>query len=250
MNRRVMIFLAVVTLFGVLLGTGNIGCTRPVEREAEKRVNAILPQYIGPAEKWETRVRGDSAGAVMRGRMKSVHIAGKNVRLHPDLTAANLTLDFTEIEVDMRAQRLKNIGNASFVCRISGDVIDRYCRKLRPDINELNIALRGDSFIVTAKPDNLKIVAVPVSLEGRLVPRDIGKLDFDPDRAKITILPLPELLLDFVARKLNPAVDLSHLPIALRFEKSEVRGGYLILTGSVPADDLIRASTQPPFAPR
>jgi hypothetical protein len=240
MNRRSFAIAAVS-----LLLLPVYGCTRPVEREAEKRINPLLTQYIGPAEKWETRVHGDSAGAIMRGRVKSVHVEGKNVRLHPDLTAAQLTLDFSEIEVDKNAGRLKNVGSASFTCRIAGDVIDLYCRKLRPDIKELQITLRGDSFVVKARPDNLKIVSVPVSVEGRLVPRDISRLDFAPDRAKLTILPVPELILDYIASRLNPAIDLSQLPIRLQFTRSEVRGGFLILSGTVPPDDLVRASGQP-----
>jgi hypothetical protein len=110
---------------------------------------------------------------------------------------------------------------------------------------EKRITLRGDAFVVTARPDNLRVVSVPVSLEGRLVPRDISRLDFDPDRAKLTILPVPELVLDYIARRLNPAIDLTHLPIRLQFTRSEVRGGYLILSGTVPPDDLVRASGQP-----
>jgi hypothetical protein len=236
-----MVALSVIATGPMLLS----GCTRTVEREAEKRINPILTQYIGPAEKWETRVRGESAGAVMRGRVKSVHIEGTNVQLHPDLTAAKLTLDFAEVEVDKNAGRLTNVGSASFTCRIGEAVIDRYCRKLRPDIKDLKITLRGDAFVVTARPDNLRVVSVPVSLEGRLVPRDISRLDFDPDRAKLTILPVPELVLDYIARRLNPAIDLTHLPIRLQFTRSEVRGGYLILSGTVPPDDLVRASGQP-----
>lgn len=243
---------AVLCLFVLLLiCLAVVGCTRTAEHEAEKRINPLLTDYIGPADKWETRVRGDSMGAVMRGRVRSVHVVGTNVRLHPDLTAAQLTLDFSEVAVDTKAQRLSNVGAATFECKIAGDVIDRYCRKLRPDINDLKISLRGDVFVVTARPDNLKIVTVPVSVEGKLVPRAVSQLDFDPDRAKLTTLPVPEMILDFIARRLNPAVDLTNLPIALRFERSQVRGGYLILSGSVPPDDLIRASSQPqPTRPR
>ena len=52
------------------------GCARPAEKVAEKTIVALLPGYIGPAESYKVRVKSDSLGAMMRGRVRTVHIDG------------------------------------------------------------------------------------------------------------------------------------------------------------------------------
>ncbi len=216
------------------------GCSRSAEREAEKRVNTVLTNYIGPADKWDTRVRSDSAGAVMRGRFKSISIVGKNVRVDPNMSLEDLTLDFEAVEVDTKAQRLNSVGKATFSCRLRDVVLSRYCRKRRPNINGLDITFEENNLVVHAKPDALGLFKVPITVAGKLKPRGTAQLDFDPNKANLSILPVPEAVLDYLASKLNPAIDLTHLVAPLRIERTEINGSLMTVSGSIAPDDLLK----------
>lgn len=226
-----------VLLLGVLL---LVGCARPAEREAEKRVNALLPRYIGPAQKWETKIKGDSMGAVMRGRLRSVHIVGTGVQVAPDLILEKVLLDFEEVAVDTKAQRLQSVGKATFSGSVRDVVLSRYLRKQRPDIKGLNLTFDKGEIVVHADPDAFGIIKVPTDVRGRLVPRGGGVMDFAPSGANISIVPIPQPVLDYLSKKLNPAVDLSHLTAPLQLERAETSGFFLTLSGSIRPDDLLR----------
>jgi hypothetical protein len=242
-NRfRSIVALAALLVLGGLICLFSPGCARVAEQKAEQRVNALLPGYIGPAQRYQTRIRSESTGALMRGRVRSVHVDGTSVQLEPMLTFDTLTLDFSEVEVDPKAGVLRSVGSAAFGCRIAEASLNRYVRAQRPDIPDLSIALRGDRIVVTARPEVLGIGA-PVSVEGTLAPRSGGSyLNFEPDRAKVTIVPVPGLVLDYLSRRLNPVIDLSRLRVPIRVERAEVRGGALHLSGSVLPDDLLKAA--------
>lgn len=233
MSRFFILIIALLTLF-------SAGCNRTAEREAEKHVNVVLTNYIGPADKWDTRVRSDSAGAVMRGRFKSINIVGKNVRVDPNMTLEDLTLDFEAVEVDTKAKRLNSVGKATFSCRLRDVVLSQYCRKRRPNIEGLDITFEGNNLVVHAKPDALGLFKVPVSVAGTLKPRGTAQMDFDPNKANVAILPIPERVLDYVANKLNPVIDLSHVVAPLRIERAEINGSLMTVSGSIAPDELLK----------
>ncbi|GAB4462525.1 MAG: hypothetical protein OHK0029_29560 [Armatimonadaceae bacterium] len=229
-------------VLALLLAAVSTGCQRTVERKAEDMVNAVLPNYIGPAVEWKTRIHGDSTLAVMKGRLRRVEITGKGVQVEKNLTLEDLSLQFDEVEVDTRARRLKNVGRATFQIRVRDVVLDRYARLTRSDINGLQIRFDNGEIVVDAKPDVKGIIEVPVSVSGSLVPRGDPVLSFQPDSAKLTIIPVPRVVIDYLVGKLNPTIDLSHLMIPLRFQRAEVVGNFLVLSGSIKPDDVLRLS--------
>lgn len=69
---------------------------------------------------------------------------------------------------------------------------------------------------------------VRVQVNGSLLARGGGAtLDFEPDKARLLILPIPKPILDFVAERINPVVDFSALKAPIRVEKAEVKGGSM-----------------------
>lgn len=228
-------------VFSSAVAVSLAGCARPVEREAEKRVNSILPQYLGPADHYETRVRGESAGAVLRGRLKRVEVTGTNVRLSETLIVDRVQLQFGEVEVDTKARQLRGIGDAHFQCRIAPARLNRYLHAVRPEMKNLVVSFNRNALVVDARPEVLGITSVPVRVEGKLRPRQGGRLlDFDPDKGKLSIVPVPEIVLDYVVRKLTPAIDLSGLTVPVRINSAEVQDGYLTLAGIIEAGDILR----------
>ncbi len=221
------------------------GCARPGEKQAEKAIQKLLPEYLGPARSYKTEVKGKSLGAVMRGRLREVHIVGTDVQLTDELLVRELTIDAEEVMADLKTRSLKGVGKATFTARIDENRLDSMARRRRPKLLDLRLALRGKSVQVTLRPEVFGHPTLPLTVDGTLAVRGGGKsLDFSPDRGRLAIVPIPEALLDFVAERLNPVVDLSALTVPIRIEKAESQGGQLILSGTIPPDEIARWSAR------
>lgn len=215
------------------------GCARSGEKKAEKAVAELLPEYLGPAERYQVQVKAASLGALMRGRVRTVKIKGTQVQLLPDCTVADLGIEASEIEIDKGKRTLKSVGEARFTARIEERELDRLVRARRPKLADLRLTLRGALVNVKVTPEVFGYPTVPVQVEGSLLARGGGvTMDFEPDRARLVVVPIPKPVLDFVAERVNPIVDFSSLKAPIRVEKAEVRGGSLILSGRIPSESV------------
>jgi LmeA-like phospholipid-binding len=213
------------------------GCARPGEKKAERAVEELLPSYLGPAQSYKTQVKAASLGALMRGRVRTVTIIGRGVQLMPECTVAELRVDASEIEIDKGSQTLKSVGEARFIARIEEKELDRLVRTRRPKLADLRVTLRGTQVRVRVTPEVLGYPTVPVQVEGSLLSKGGGaSLDFEPNAARLLIVPIPKAVLDFVAERINPVVDFSALKAPIRVETAEVAGGSLILRGFLPPE--------------
>jgi hypothetical protein len=146
----------------------------------------------------------------------------------------------------MKSRSLRGVGKAAFTARIDERPLDSMAKKRRPKLLDLKLALRGRYVQVTLRPELFGHPTLPVTVDGTLAVRGGGKsLDFEPDRGRLTVVPIPEAVLDFVAERLNPVVDLSALTVPIRIEKAESQGGQLVLSGTIPPDDIARWSARP-----
>lgn len=220
------------------------GCGRVVEGKAEGAIRDMLPRYVGPADKYAVDVGGKTS-AMTRGRFRRVRIDGTNVRLTPQLTVAALGLDLTDVAVDPRAGRLEAVGAAGFSARIAEPELNRYVGDRRPGMRDLRVSCGTDGLLtVRARPEVLGYPTLPVQVRGTLRPREDGaRLDFVPDSARVSVVPLPRFVVDHLVGRLNPVVDLSEgvaLPVTVR--STSVQAGALTLTGVLPPDELLRAA--------
>ncbi|MBB6053493.1 LmeA family phospholipid-binding protein [Armatimonas rosea] len=216
-----------------------VGCARPGEKKAERMVEELLPSYLGPAKSYRAQVKAASLGALMRGRVRTVQIIGREVQLLPELTVAELRVDAAEIEVDRERASLKSVGEARFTARIDEAELNRLVRTRRPRLADLRVQLRGRYVSVQVTPELLGHPTVPIQVEGNLLSKGGGvALDFEPDKARLLIVPIPKPLLDFVAERLNPVVDFSGLRAPIRVESAEAKGGYLLLRGFLPPESV------------
>jgi hypothetical protein len=247
--RTFLIFFAVIcgSLLFVLTAPG---CARVAESKAEKAVNDLLPSFLGPADKYVTRVRGKSIGAVMRGRLDTVHIEGTNVRLDDGMIIDDLKMDFQSISIDTATRKLSHLGSAQFTARIGTVNLNRYVTVKRPALADLTIMLDTNSAVIEARPAvlaryGLTGLKVPVAVEGTLAPTEDGtKLDFVPGGARVSIVPIPRAVIDYLARTLNPAVDLSALPIPVRILEARIKPDGVYLRGNAPSEDLLREANK------
>lgn len=239
-----------ILLLPLLLLTG---CGRVVENKAEQAINELLPRYLGPADKYTTHVSG-RADAMMRGRLRGVHIEGTNVRLLPDMTVSKLIVDMTDVSVNRGAGTVEKIGTTRFSARLTEGTVNRYATAHHPALHELNISLDGDGKVtVTTRPELLGYPTIPVSLRGVVRMQSDGMhLNFYPDavQANVGIIVgtnLPGFVADHIASQLNPVTDLSVTTLPIVTETVTVERGAATLIGHIPGDalrDAITAATQ------
>ncbi len=232
MTMRALVLLTLTLLLA--------GCGRNVEQVAERQINGLLPTLVGPADKYATRVRG-RPDALLRGRMRSVHIEGEGVGMAGELTLDTLILDLTGVSVDMNAKRLSGIESITFSATLGEENLNRYVRSRRPDIFGLQVALGRSGATVSARPEIFGGISAPIAVEGVMRPRPGGSLlDFIPAGARVSVVPVPAPALRYLADRLNPVVDLSTLRVPVRVERAEIRQGALLLSGTVDPAALLQ----------
>lgn len=240
MTPRCLRIFCLLTLLGALPA---LGCRRPAERSAEKAVVELLPAYVGPAKTYSAKIKSDSLGALIRGRVRQVVVDGTDVRLAPELTVAELHLEADEIEVDRSRRTLRSVGKARFRARIDGREVARLVRQRSQSAVAPELRLVGSVLKVRVVPEILGRPTVTVDVDGTVAVSDGGRLvHFVADSARLAILPVPQSVLGFVLDRVNPVVDLSKAPVPFTVETVLLRDGSLFLRGNVPPEEVVRRS--------
>lgn len=217
------------------------GCGRQIERVAEGRLSDLLPALLGPADRYATRVRGGDS--LLRGRARSVHVDGWNVRATDELTLDTVALDLTEVEADRKTGQIRRLESVAFTATLGEENLARYVQSRRLGIPDLRLRLGESGITVSGRPEVLGLAPLRVSVTGNLTPEGDGtRLAFTPDRARVAILPIPGAVLRYLADRLNPVLDLSSFRVLVHVSRVEARGGKLHLWGSVDPDEVIRRS--------
>ena len=221
------------------------GCHRPVERTLERTLTDALPRYIGDADKWTARV-GGRPDALYRGRLRTVHIEGANVRLLPNLPIHRLVLDVDDVSVNRKTNTLEHIGAARFSARFTEAALQKYIVSRRADLRDFALTLNADgTATVTVRPEVAGFATVPVSLRGAVRLNEAGtQLLFSPSDAAVDVgvgtigSGLPAFVAAPIAERVNPVADLSAAPVSLVAETVRIERGTATVTGRVSADAL------------
>jgi len=212
------------------------GCTRTINRTAERRIRDALPGYIGPAQVWTAHVENPPERTV-RGRLARVTIDGEGVQLRQTIVCERLHIEMRDVVVDTGRNRLRSVGETSFEAVVSEQGLNDYLRATPPPPDEptrvKSVALRQGRMIASATRWLLgRDWPYTVTAEPRLV--SPTKLEFDPDRMTVVGLrvPLPASALRWLARRLDQGFDFSTLPFPLRISRFQVENGRITLTGT------------------
>jgi len=219
------------------------GCHRTVNRAAERRVRDALPRVIGPARVWRAHV-DNPAERTLQGRLRTVSIEGEEVSLRGIVLLHLLRIEMRGVVVDVPANRLRTVEEASFRAVIREDAVNAYFRENPPPPDEpvhvRRVRLRPGSIHVEAAR---WLLGRPWPFTATVEPRVAGptRLEFDPERMSVAGLPvpLPAGALRWLARLLSDGLDLSVLPIPVRIRRVQVDAGRITLEGEADVARLL-----------
>lgn len=221
----------VVPLLAVLC----TGCARPINRTAERHIREALPQLLGSARSYQVRVDGDPYNTV-HGRLARVRIDATDLMLPSGMLLSYLHLDLHGVVYDMHRHQLVSVASSTFRAEIGQDSLNLALAGLSPPgehIRRLNLNLyAGNTVNITGQRVVLG-VGVPFSVTGDIALASNNKVQFKPDTARIVGLPIPELVVNFLARHINSAVDLSSLNLPMDVQTVITSPRVLTLEGQV-----------------
>lgn len=220
--RRVLCLLAIPLL--------TTGCTRPINRAAERRIRDVLPAYIGPARRWLAHVE-NAPERTIRGKLSRVTIEGSDVELARAVSLGSLRIEIRDADVDTRKGMLRRVGSTHFRAVITEAGLNRYIRDFPPPPEEPvrynRVRLRDGGLDVQGIRRVLgRDISFSISTEPVLV--GVNELRFEPERMRVAGLPvpLPAAALRWLAHRLSEGMNFSTLPFSVQVIKvSATRSG-------------------------
>lgn len=239
-TKRVSVLLLFVLFSGILIFLN--GCTRAINRTAERKIREALPDAIGPARIY--RVHVDSAPLrTVQGHLSNLTIDGDDVQLPTGLLLDHLHIDLTGVDVDTGRSQIKKIDDARFTLSIREASLDEFIAGEAPPgetIRNPRVFLGDNNIIsITAQRHTLGL-DVPFRLSGPVRIAGPKQMELDPARLTIVGIPFTGSILNFFKKKIESSVDLSKLSIPLSLTAIRTQRGILTLSGTIDTDSLIQ----------
>lgn len=218
------------------------GCSRTINRTAERKIRDALPSYIGPAKVWRAHV-DNPVERTLKGKLRNVTIDGEEVQLAQQITCETLHIELRDVVVDTKRQRLQSIGQAAFAAEINEADLNDYVRRNPPPEGEpvriKRVRLRKGAIQSEATRWILGR-AWPYTITAQPRLESATRLKFDPDR--MTVLGhrvmIPASALRWLARRLDQGFDFTSLPFPVQISRFSVESGKIRLEG---AADLLQS---------
>jgi hypothetical protein len=212
------------------------GCSRTINRTAERKVRDALPSYIGPAKVWRAHV-DNPVERTLKGKLRNVTIDGEEVQLAEQIACETLHIELQDVVVDTKRQRLQSIGQATFLAVINEADLNDYLQRNPPPEEEpvriKRVHLRKGA-IQSEATRWLLGRAWPYTITAQPRLESATRLKFDPDR--MTVLGhrvmLPASALRWLARRLDQGFDFSSLPFPVQISQFSVESGKIRLEGT------------------
>ena len=161
-----------------------VGCSRTINRTAERRIRDVLPNFIGPAEEWRAHIE-NPADRTLRGHLRTVTIDGTQVQLRQTILCNTLHIEMQNVDVDTGRHKLKAVGSTSFAATISEKNLNDYIKANAPPPGEpvhvQKVTLRAGVMHVEGTRWLLgKAWPYTMNVEPRIA--NSHKVEFDPDK--------------------------------------------------------------------
>ncbi len=229
MRNRLSILL--VTLVPLLV----TGCTRPVNRAAERKIRDALPTFIGPARIWRAHVE-NAPERTARGKLSRVIIDGENVEVRKTIRLSRLHIEMHDAVVDVGRSRLKSVGRTTFEATVAESDLNDYLRAVAsPDdsVRIRTVRLGNNRITLDAV---YRVLGREVGFSAEVEPRlaNPSRLEFDPDRFSLlgVRIPLPGTALRWISARLTDGFDFTSLPFPVAISSVQVKKGAVEFSGT------------------
>lgn len=210
------------------------GCGRAVNRTAERRVRDMLPSVLGPARVYRVHV-ANSPARTAQGHLSDVIIDGDDVAFRNGLLLDQLHLELKNVDVDIRRNKVRSIGEAHFTAALTEKSLDEFLAGEAPageTIRGTHVHL-GDQNIVTISAERMTLgVGVPFRLTGPIKLAGPAKIEIDATRMTVVGIPITGIPLKYLKRRFESAVDLTGIPFAVHLASLQTTPGKLTLSGT------------------
>ena len=216
---------------------GLAGC-QSARTTAAHKISDLLPRSLGPAAHYDAQVEGDTL-ALARGRARRIHVVGVQVQVAPHTTLDTLDIDAHDVTFDVDAQRIEQVGRATFTGTVGQTNLTEYLAHRQPSIPGLVVQLRARD-VQAELPVSLGSLHETAEVSGTLAPDSAqpDHLDFVADAASLGRLPIPATLVNFALRGINPVFDLSQVKVPIALTGADVVNEQIVLQGTADLKDL------------
>jgi hypothetical protein len=218
------------------------GCSRVINRTAERRIREALPDAIGPARMYSVHIENAPLQTI-EGKLANVTIDGDDVQFPSGLLLDNLHIDLKNVNVDTGRGRVRHIGDARFTIVVTEKSLDEFIAGEAPvgeSIRKTRLSL-GDNNMVTITGERVTLlnIGVPFRLTGPIRAATPTRIEIDPRRLDVVGIPFSGPVLNFFKRRIESSLDLRQFPVPVQMSSVTTQRGKIVLSGSIDAEALL-----------
>jgi len=201
-----------------------------VRGRAERRIAHKLDDLIGPAERYQVRVRGTKDAEIVAGRLRRIDVDGWNVHAGNQIDLESFHLELHELRYHAPPDESLTIGDSRLEIQITEPALNSYLRRQHPDNHP---EIRLDAGRVTLK-GTMRLLGVdaPLITTGWLEVVERTRVNYRAETVRLSTEPIPGVGAEYVESHLNPLLNVARLNLPLRLDEIEVQPGRLIVRGS------------------
>lgn len=219
-------------LLALLLVALVAGCSGGIIRpRVEDGIRDALPDYIGPAKEYIVRCDGDST-AMLGGKIKRLHIEGRDVQVDPNLLISRLIVDMNLVHFDPGSHKMKSVESTAFEALVTEKTVNSYIAQTRQSESEMSVQLQPGKVQVKFVP-NIGGLDVLIAIAGTLSLAGRDKVNFEADKAAVAHLPIPSLVANKVLDRVNPVLDMSAMKFPVILSGITINKGSVSIRGAM-----------------
>ena len=215
----------------LLAGVALSGCSTTVLRKSvERRIAARLNSEIGPAERYNVRIRDTRDPDLVREGARRVEVEGSRILAQGRFLVDRVRVTLDDLRYEGGDTDFLSIGHSELELEFGEAALNQYLQTYHSRYDP-EIHLLQDRVSVRMV---YKLLGTPTPLRatGRVVVKDGQKLLFEAESAEVPFIRDEEFARRFVQDRLNPILDLGNIDFPAQIESLVVSPGKIAARGS------------------